>query len=342
MKTQKWMFLASIILFLGAIALVAFTILTPYVWAQGPDGWFGPGNGGGPMFGRGFGPRFGMGPGNGPMFEGDYGPGFGMGRGRGGMYNGDFGPGFGMGPGGGPGRMMGLGGNQWGGPENALIAVAAEELGLTRQELIAELQGGKTIADVAAEKNVAVETIVDAFLAPRAERLNELVANGQLTQEQADTQLAQMKTNVTERINQPWPSQGSRWGGPENSLISIAADELGLTTTELVTELQAGKTIADVAAEKNVAVETIVDAFLAPRAEQLKEQVANGQLTQEQADAMLALMKANVNKRISEPWPQGRGFGYADEDGDGICDHAGQGRMGGRWGGGGMMGFGNW
>ncbi len=336
MKTQKWMFLASIILFLGAIALVAFTILTPYVWAQGPDGWFGPGNGGGPMFGRGFGPGFGMGPGNGSMFEGNFGPGFGMGQGPRGMFNGEFGPGFGMGPGGGPGGMMGMGGNHWGGPENALISVAAEKLGLTREELMAELQGGKTIADVAAEKNVAVETIVNAFLAPRAERLQELVANGQLTQEQADNQLAQMKTTVTERLSQPWPSQGSRWGGPDNSLISIAAEKLGMTSTDLVAELQAGKTIADVAKEKDVAVETIVDAVLASRSEQPQEQVANGQLTQEQADAMLALMKVNVNRQISEPWPQGRG----DQNGDGIYDCAGQG-MGGRFGGG-PMGHWGW
>ncbi|HXV44447.1 MAG TPA: hypothetical protein VEC96_15390, partial [Anaerolineae bacterium] len=111
MKTQKWMLVASIILFLGAAALVAFTILTPYAWAQGPMGWDG---GGGSMFERGFGPGAGMG----------------------------------------GGRMMGMGG-RWGGPENAVLPIVAEELGMTPDELLAELQAGKTIADVAAEKNVS-------------------------------------------------------------------------------------------------------------------------------------------------------------------------------------------
>ena len=113
MKTQKWILLAGVTLFLGAVALVAFSILTPFVWAQGPGGWHGPGNG--------------------PMFEGD------------------FGPRFGMGPGGGWGRMMRMGG-RWGGPENSLISIAAEKLGMTTDELIAELQAGKTIADVAARE----------------------------------------------------------------------------------------------------------------------------------------------------------------------------------------------
>lgn len=321
MKFQKWIFLASIILFVGAIALVAFTILTPFALAQGP-GWFGPGNGGGSAFGQGSG------------------QGFGMGRGRGGMMSGgNFGPGFGMGPGGGRGGMMGQGSGRWGGPDNGLISVAAKKLGLTSQELLTELQAGKTIADVAKEKNVTVETIVEAVLAPQAGWLKGMVDSEQLTQAQADAQLALLKANVTRQISEA-QSLGGRWGGPENSLLSVAAEKLGLTSQELLTELQAGKTIADVAKEKDVAVDTIVEAVLTPRAEQLKQAVTAGQLTQDQADAQLALMKANLTQRINEAWPQGRGWGYADEDGDGVCDCMGQGPLGGRRGGGRMMG--NW
>jgi hypothetical protein len=125
----------------------------------------------------------------------------------------------------------------------------------------------------------------------------------------------------------------------------VAADQVGLTQAELIAELQAGKTIADVAAEHGVAVETIVEAFLAPRAERLAELVANGQLTQAEADTWLATMRTRVTERISQPWsPQGRGqgTGFVDEDGDGICDHAGQGGPGGRYGGGRMMGRWGW
>jgi hypothetical protein len=119
---------------------------------------------------------------------------------------------------------------------------------------------------------------------------------------------------------------GPRWGGSSGSLITVAAEQLGLTPTELVAELQSGKTIAQVAEEKGVAVETIVEAFVALRAERLAELVANGQLTQEQADAMLAAMRANVTARLSEAWTprgpgQGTGPGYADQDGDGVCDN---------------------
>jgi hypothetical protein len=134
---------------------------------------------------------------------------------------------------------------------------------------------------------------------------------------------------------------GGRWGGSETSLVAVAAETLGLTRAELVAELQSGKTLAEVAAEHEVAVETIVDTFLAPRAERLAELVANGQLTQEQADTILATMRANVTARVSAEWSprgpgQGYGLGYTDADGDGVCDNCGSQGMGGRFNGGRM------
>ncbi|MCG8346376.1 MAG: hypothetical protein MI924_01165 [Chloroflexales bacterium] len=104
-----------------------------------------------------------------------------------------------MGPrGGGPTRGM----------SDSLVAVAADVLEMDRTALVAELQSGKTIAQVAEEHNVALSEIVDAFLAPRAERLASLVESGRLTQEQADTMLATMEANVTTRLIEPWSPQG--------------------------------------------------------------------------------------------------------------------------------------
>ncbi len=136
----------------------------------------------------------------------------------------------------------------------------------------------------------------------------------------------------------PMVGLGPHLGGPTTSLVAVAAEQLGLSRTELVSDLQADKTIAQVAEEQGVALDTIVAAFLAPRSERLAALVEAERLTQEQADQMLATMEAEVLEHVSQPWtPQGRGF---DGDGDGICDYDGaepffgrqQGRGGGRWG----------
>ena len=119
--------------------------------------------------------------------------------------------------------------------------------------------------------------------------------------------------------------------GGQQSLVAVAADTLGITQADLIAQLQGGKTIAQVASEKNVTLDTIVNAFVATRQARMAQAVADGRMTQAQADAMLATMRANVTARLSQPWsPQGPGMGagYADANGDGVCDNAGSGGMG--------------
>ena len=114
------------------------------------------------------------------------------------------------------------------------------------------------------------------------------------------------------------------WGGPANSLVATAAEVLDMEVVDLVAELQAGNTIAQIAEEKGVALDVIVDAFVAEREATLAELVAAGRLTPEQADAMLATMKANILERLSAPFTprgSGAGLGFVDADGDGICDY---------------------
>lgn len=138
--------------------------------------------------------------------------------------------------------------------------------------------------------------------------------------------------------------------GPGNSMMATVAEAVGLTQADLIAELQSGKTVADVAEEAGVTLETLVSSVIAERATWLAERVASGQLTQAQADFMLANMSANLTAHLSEAWTPGGygagngmrhgggyGMGFADEDGDGICDHSGTGaasmfQRGGRWG----------
>ncbi len=126
---------------------------------------------------------------------------------------------------------------------------------------------------------------------------------------------------------------GGQMDGPQESLVAVAAQQMGITQADLVAQLQGGKTIAQVASEKDVPLDTIVKAFVATRQARMAQAVAAGRMTQAQADAMLATIRANVTARLSQPWsPQGpgAGAGFADANGDGVCDNAGSGRMSGR------------
>lgn len=84
-------------------------------------------------------------------------------------------------PGGGPG-MHRLG--------QVELEAAAGVLGMSADDLSAELKNGTTLADLAAEKGVDIEAVQAAIQAAHKQemlqRINEAVAGGTMTQEKAD------------------------------------------------------------------------------------------------------------------------------------------------------------
>jgi hypothetical protein len=69
---------------------------------------------------------------------------------------------------------------------------------------------------------------------------------------------------------------GFRAHGPRGERLETAAEALGMSADELKTELEAGKSIAQVAEEKGVDVQTVVDALVAEgmaRLEQLEAEL---------------------------------------------------------------------
>ncbi len=86
----------------------------------------------------------------------------------------------------------------------SLRSVAAEKLGMELEDLLTELENGKTIAALAEEKGVDTQTIIDAYLAQVKEKLDEKVAGGDITQEQADSQLEKAETRAIEKMDSTW------------------------------------------------------------------------------------------------------------------------------------------
>jgi hypothetical protein len=210
-----------------------------------------------------------------------------------------------------------------------------------------ELQSGKTIADLAAEKGVESSAIVDAIVSAQQERLATAVTDGRLTQAQADARLALAKADADalldntfeapDGVNAPgFGRDGLRFGG---ELLSVVADKLGIEVTDLRTEMQSGKTIADIAEEKGVETSAIVDAIVAAQQENLDQAVTDGRLTQEQADARLETFKTYAEAFINATTlPRGGWNGMPGMGGPGMGPHGNWGGFGGRGGFGGHGG----
>jgi hypothetical protein len=117
---------------------------------------------------------------------------------------------------------------------------------------------------------------------------------------------------------------------------------LGMTSAQIAEQRQAGKSLVQIAATKNVTEAALVNAILADRKADLQKLVTAGTLTQAQADQRLEFMKQqiqqNVNRATDGP-PSGRGMmgGFGGNCGMGGNNNTASG-AGPR--GGGMMRFG--
>ncbi len=107
--------------------------------------------------------------------------------------------------------------------------------------------------------------------------LGKLVDDGTLTQAQADKVAAALDAA------KPARGPGGR-GGPGGPGLSAAATAIGVSADDLRTAVQSGQTIADVAAAHRVDAQVVIDAVVADMQSHLADAVADGRITQAQAD----------------------------------------------------------
>ena len=215
------------------------------------------------------------------------------------------------------------------GPAKSLANVAAV-LKLTEAELKTQLDSGKSLAAVAAAQNVNVQSVIDAVVTEMKAHIAEEVASGELTQAQADAKLAEVTVRATDMVNGVRPAGmgegkhgGMGHGGPAKSLANVAP-VLKLTEAELKTQLESGKSLADVAKAQNVNVTAVIEVIVADVKAHIAEEVASGELTQAQADAKLAEVTTKVTEMVNSVRPAGMGEGK-----HGGMGHGGKGGRGG-------------
>jgi hypothetical protein len=85
-------------------------------------------------------------------------------------------------------------------------------LGISEETIVAERQEGKSLAQIAEEREVSREILVAAILEAKKASLDTLINDGTLTQERADTMYANMQTTVSAMVDRTGPGVGSRTG----------------------------------------------------------------------------------------------------------------------------------
>jgi hypothetical protein len=90
------------------------------------------------------------------------------------------------------------------------LEAAAEAIGISADDLRTELRDGATIAEVAAANDVDVQTVIDALVAEASANLDEKVADGDLTEDEAAERKAELEERITAMVNGERPEGGFR------------------------------------------------------------------------------------------------------------------------------------
>lgn len=200
-------------------------------------------------------------------------------------------------------------------PGGATLSTLASALQLSVSELQAELQSGKSVADIAQAKGISLDAVIEALTNAYKQQLDAAVNAGRLTQAQADVLLANYKATLPGQLQVravPGLSKGKgKAEAPRTSsvLLSLVAAKLGMSAGELDAQLREGKSVADVAKEKGVSLETITAVLVDQYKQMLDAQVAAGRITQAQADRALALYRDNLPSLLSLKGGFWAGFG---------------------------------
>jgi hypothetical protein len=184
------------------------------------------------------------------------------------------------------------------------LAAAATYLGISQSDLLTQLRSGKTLAQVAnATNGKSAAGLVDALVADAKARLAQAVKDGRLTQAQADRIQQDLTQRITDRVDRAGPA-GPGHHGPGDA-VAAAAAYLGLSQSDLLTQLRAGKTLGGIAdATPGKSKAGLVDALVAHERSELAQAVSDGRLTQAQADALSADVEDRVTHLVDGDFPR--------------------------------------
>ncbi len=154
--------------------------------------------------------------------------------------------------------------------------------------------------DAAKRLDVTPDKLRDALAAAQDAQLDQAVKNGRLTQAQADRIKAARKDSGRvlgspggpglhhRRFAPGGPGPGGPAVGMRHGLLDDIADALGTTPAKLFASLRSGKSFADIAKANGTSPADVRTAVKGSVKTRLDKAVKDGDLTQKQADAMLA------------------------------------------------------
>jgi hypothetical protein len=184
----------------------------------------------------------------------------------------------------------------------ALLAAAGGGVAIAASDNSPAEESQAVINDAAQQLGVSPSKLSDALKKALSDRVDAAVAAGRITKAEGDA--------LKQRINSD--AYPLFFGGLHRGFglghfggLDAAASYLGVTEDQLRTELEGGKTLAQVAQAHGKAVDGLVGALVAEAKQHVDAAVAAGRLTQAQADDLLNGLRDRITNLVNSRVPDG-------------------------------------
>ncbi len=205
----------------------------------------------------------------------------------------------------------------------ALMQAVIDATGMTGQDVLAEMRDGKTLSDILTEQGVDPQTVIDTVTAQVTEQVDQRVADGTITEEQAATILEALgpglETALTASLpERPTPIRDRLQNSVENTLLGVLAEMAGVEPGDVVRDALTPPTLAEIATQYGLDADAIISEAETRITDEMNQTVADGTITEDQAAALLDGLHDRLVSRFDAPLGQ---FGAVrDRIGDRMQD----------------------
>jgi hypothetical protein len=158
------------------------------------------------------------------------------------------------------------------------------------------------VESLAEHLDVSTDELEDAARAAAIDQVDAAVADGRITEEQAEALKGRIEEGGFPPLFAP-----ALFGGPEIHHgggvfvdgLDAAADYLGLSEAELRGRLQEGQSLAEVARAEGKSVDGLKEALIGEAEKSLDQSAEDGELTRERADEILERLREHIDDFVN-------------------------------------------
>jgi hypothetical protein len=179
--------------------------------------------------------------------------------------------------------------------DDAFVGVEVAYLGIDKQTLVGKLKEGQSLAQIATAQGKSPQGLIDALVTASKKQLDAKVKTGKLSKAKAATVLAKLRPQVVKLVGKSF--------GPNAKIPAVYLKAilgyLQIGDQTLQQELNAGKSLGQIAVAHGKTAAGLTAAILVPIQQQLDTEVTAGKLTAPDRDALFAQAQSNVAKLVA-------------------------------------------